>query len=82
MAARYASIEAKKKETVNPELAMTKYEEAYCNYCKVESLWNNKGTMLWWSFVYKWITLAFSGIKWLLTTLILSLIAAIIAYYI
>lgn len=82
MTARYASIEAKKQETVNQELAMAKYEEAYCNYCKIESLLNNKGKMLWWSFIYKWITLAFSGIRWLFTTLILSLIAAIIANYI
>ena len=80
--ARIASIEAKKKETIDQEYSMKKYEEAYCNYCNVESLLNKKHKLLWVSFFYKHATQAISGWNWFITTLLLSIIAAIIAYFI
>lgn len=80
--ARIASIEAKKKETEDQEYAMEKYEEAYCNYCNVESLLNKKHKLLWGSFLYKHATQAISGWNWLITTIILSSISALIAYFI
>ena len=79
--ARLASIEAKKEETVNQEYAMKKYEEAYCNYCTLEGMLNKKGKRLWLSFIYKFAVQAVEGWHWLITTIILSIIAAIVAQY-
>ena len=79
--ARLVSIEAKKEETVNQEYAMKKYEEAYCNYCNLEGMLNKKGKQLWLSFIYKFATQAVKGWNWLITTIVLSIIAAIVAQY-
>lgn len=80
--ARKASIEAKKKESENSSLAMQKYEEAYCNYCILERMLNEKSNALWKSFFYKWICVAFGGLNWLISTIVLSLIASIITWVI
>ena len=74
-----SSIEAKKNETLNADVAMKHYEETYCCYCEIEALLNENNRRLKWSFVVKWFMLAVKGGNWLLTTFLLSLVAAIIS---
>lgn len=82
LSARYASIEAKKNETENAELAMKKYDEAYCDYCIIEDMLNAKRSLLWVSFLVKWGTYIVSGFWWFITTIILAIISSIICLFV
>lgn len=78
---RYAQrnvVDAKKAETVNPERAMALYEKAFQNYRNAENMLLQHKSMLWRSLVNKYWLKAnhFSG--WILITVLLAIISAII----
>ena len=69
-------IEAKKAESIDPDKAMTLYEKAFQNYRHAE----NK-RMLWNSFLYKNLHKINHFWWWLLITVVLSAISAIIGIF-
>lgn len=74
-------ITAKKNESVEPFKAMEFYEKAFQGYRRAEDLLlANKGLM-WRSILYKYWTKAGHFGSWFLITLILSLLAAVIAVF-
>lgn len=74
-------IEAKKAESIDPDKAMTLYEKAFQNYRHAEDLLIANKRMLLKSFLYKYIQKINHFGWWLLITVILSAIAAIIGIF-
>lgn len=71
-------IEAKKMESINSDRAMSLYEKAFQNYREAENLLLNNKRMLCKSIVNKWLHKARHFSWWLLITVILSIISAVL----
>lgn len=76
--AQLSVIEAKKRESMNPDYALKCYETAYRNYRGIEELFKDNRGFLFWSAIYGIASKAFRGFGWLLTTIILTIIATLI----
>lgn len=74
-------IKAKKAESIDSDKAMTLYEKAFQNYRHAEDLLIANKRMLLKSFLYKYIQKINHFGWWLLITVILSAIAAIIGIF-
>lgn len=74
-------IEAKKAESIDPDKAMTLYEKAFQNYRHAEDLLIENKRMLWNSFLYKNLHKINHFWWWLLITVVLSAISAIIGIF-
>lgn len=72
-------VEAKKNESYNPDMAMECYEKAYNAYCAVEQMLIRHRRDLIWSRCIKYIEIVNSWVTWVIVTVILSLISAIIS---
>ncbi len=80
--AQQSVIEAKKAESINPDKAMKSYENAFINYREAENLLLNNKRMLRKSRFNKyWLKTRNFGC-WLLLTIILSIISAIIGWFV
>ena len=74
-------VNAKKAESVDSDKAMAFYEKAFKNYRKAENMLLQHKCMLWRSLVNKyWLKASHFGC-WLLITVILSMISAIIGIF-
>ena len=73
-------VEAKKNESFDPDKAMECYDTAYNAYCAVEQLLIRNRKSLWWSGILKLFEAVNSWVKWIVVTLVLSVISAVISY--
>ena len=73
-------IEAKKNESIDSDIAMSFYEQAFINYRNAEELLINNKKMLYKSFFVKWSLKIRSFASWLIITVILSFIGALIGF--
>lgn len=75
-------IEAKKMESMNPEKAMYFYEEAFKNYREAENLLIENKAMLYKSCINRFFHRAGHLVYWLLITVSLSVISALIGFFV
>lgn len=75
-------IEAKKQESIDSDAALKFFESGYRNYRKIEELFKENRNFLRSSSVWGFLSKAFHGIWWLLVTVFLSVVAALIGYFI
>ena len=78
--AMFATIEAKKIETFDPEKSMGLYQEAYLNYHEIEKLLNKKKYFFLKSFLAKWLFYSKGALQWIIQTIILTIISTIILF--
>lgn len=74
-------VEAKKNESYDPDTAMQYYEKAYNAYCAVEQMLIKQRKNLIWSRFIKFFEIVNSWLIWIVVTIVLSLISAIISYF-
>jgi hypothetical protein len=71
-------IEAKKNETINTEKALQLYENAFINYRNAENLLLDNKKMLCKSIFYRYLDMTGGIVKFVLITLVLSIISSVI----
>ena len=75
-------VEAKKNESLDPDMAMEYYDKAYNAYCAVEQLLISHKRALNWSRCLKWFEIVNRWFAWIVVTIVLSLISSVIGYFI
>ena len=75
-------ISAKKAESYDSDLAMSLYEQAFQNYRKAENLLLENKWMLWRSRMNKCLNKASHWGSWVLITVVLSVLAAVIGLFV
>ena len=73
-------VEAKKNESYDPDKVMVFYERAYNAYCAVEQMLIKHRKSLTWSRCIKYFEIVNSWVRWIIVTVVLSLISALISF--
>lgn len=78
--ARKSEKEAKRNESINPDNALNLYDESYNNYQAILEVFKKYKLQIYVSAVIRIFERITKGVYWLIVTLILSIIAAILAW--
>lgn len=73
-------VEAKKNESYDPDMALECYDRAYNAYCAVEQMLISHRKSLIWSQCIKYFEIVNSWVSWIIVTVVLSLISALISF--
>lgn len=77
--ARQAEKKAKQSESVDPNVALNFYDTAYSSYQDILSVFKKYKWDIWWSAVVKFLERMRGGLFWLITTVVLAIVATVLA---
>ncbi len=75
-------IEAKKQESIDSDAALKHFESGYQNYRNIEELFKANRRFLCFSFFFGFFRKAFHGIWWVVSTIIISVVAVLIEHFV
>ncbi|MBQ6070201.1 MAG: hypothetical protein IJK85_00455 [Bacteroidales bacterium] len=75
-------IEAKKQESINSDAALKHFESGYQNYRNIEELFKANRRFLCFSFFFGIFSKAFHGIWWIVSTILISVVAVLIEHFV